>query len=78
LVGRITIDRFEEDYAVCDDDALSNTYAIRRSDLPPRAKAGDTIYFKDNQWFIDAEETAARSIRISDRLARIKNRRNNP
>jgi hypothetical protein len=70
---RVTIDRFEEDYAVC-ADARMETRVIPRAELPPEAKAGDTVFFHDGRWDIDKEETAARAERINESFARIKRR----
>ncbi|MCL2605428.1 MAG: DUF3006 domain-containing protein [Defluviitaleaceae bacterium] len=74
---RITIDRFEEDYAVCEDERGENQRAVHRRDLPAHAKAGDTLYFANNQWCIDTKETAARAERINNLFSKIK-RRNHP
>jgi hypothetical protein len=73
MVTMVTIDRFEEDYAVCEDDMGLN-HVLHQSLLPPSAKEGDTLFFKDNQWYIHTEETAARAKRISERFERIKRR----
>ncbi|MCL2240613.1 MAG: DUF3006 domain-containing protein, partial [Defluviitaleaceae bacterium] len=70
----ITIDRFEEEYAVCGVNATLEVRVLRRSSLPPQAKPGDTLYFRDGAWHIDEAETAARATRIAERFDRIKRR----
>jgi hypothetical protein len=74
MVERITIDRFEEDYAVCEDALGLTMRTLHRSELPKEAKAGDTLFYMDNQWYIDKEETAARAARIKSMFERIKRR----
>ncbi|MCL2501299.1 MAG: DUF3006 domain-containing protein [Defluviitaleaceae bacterium] len=74
---RITIDRFEEDYAVCEDERGENQRALHRSELPVQAKPGDTLLFVNDQWCIDTKETDARAERINNLFSKIK-RRNNP
>jgi hypothetical protein len=71
---RFTIDRFEENYAVCIVDKTLETQTLHRSEFPKEAKAGDTLYFQDNRWYIDTEETAARAGRIDKMFNNIKNK----
>jgi hypothetical protein len=71
---RVTIDRFEEDYAVCEVGHTLETRTLHRSELPVEAGAGDTLYFQNGCWLIDKEETNARALRIQDRFQRIKRR----
>ena len=71
---RITIDRFEEDYAVCEDEQGLNQRDIPRKELPENAQAGDTLLFINNQWCMDTKETNKRKQRINDMFNRIKRR----
>ena len=70
----INIDRFEEDYAVCEDAQGLNQRLIHRGELPENAKEGDTLVYTNNQWRIDTDTTNARQQRINDIFNRIKRR----
>ncbi|MCL2189547.1 MAG: DUF3006 domain-containing protein [Defluviitaleaceae bacterium] len=70
----IIIDRFTEDIATCLEKETLRVLTFHRSELPPEAKAGDTLYFADNQWHINAEDTALRLARITERFTKIKQR----
>lgn len=58
-----SIDRFEEEWAVLqDDDGRSVT--VERSRLPAQARQGDLLVEKEGAYFVDEKETAARRERI--------------
>lgn len=58
-----SIDRFEEEWAVLqDDDGRSVT--VERSRLPAQARQGDLLTEKDGAYSVDENETAARRERI--------------
>lgn len=61
----LIIDRFEGDIAVCTDDN-KNLVNLNKSQLPKGAAAGDSLYIKDGQYFIDSDETLKRKKRIED------------
>jgi len=71
---KYTIDRFEDNQAVCMDETLMETRVLHRSILPRNAQPGDTLYYANNQWQIDQEETAARAARIQSMYNKIKQR----
>ncbi|WP_062231914.1 DUF3006 domain-containing protein [Fictibacillus sp. FJAT-27399] len=58
------IDRFEGEYAVI--EIGNETKDILRTLLPKQAKAGDVIYFKDNEIVINKEETEKLRKEIED------------
>jgi len=63
---RISIDRFEEDIAVCERDNLSYIY-INKVDLPEGAKSGSILLINDEGVItLDKEEEIRRKRRISD------------
>ena len=68
---RLSLDRFEGDYAVCEDDA-QKVHEIHKSKLPPNAKLGDILrLYSEDKLIVDNAETARRKTRIKalqDRL----------
>jgi hypothetical protein len=60
---KVTIDRFEDDYAVCEkpDRTMLN---IPKERLPANAKEGDIVILEDNKIEIDSGETARRKRNI--------------
>lgn len=61
---KLSIDRFEELYAICEDDN-QKLYEIEISMLPKNAKPGDIIDVSDNgRFFIDFQETSKRKEKI--------------
>ncbi|MCL2364619.1 MAG: DUF3006 domain-containing protein [Defluviitaleaceae bacterium] len=71
---KYVIDRFEGSHAVCMDETLMHTRDVHRSELPRGAKIGDTLFYEENRWHIDAEHTAARAKRIQIMYDKIKQR----
>jgi hypothetical protein len=63
---KVTIDRFEGEYAVCEksDKTMIN---IEKSKLPAGAKEGDILSIEDDNIKIDAGETVKRKRNI-DRM----------
>ncbi len=60
----LSIDRFEDIYAICESDD-QKLFAIEISELPSGAKPGDIICISsDGNLSIDKEETAKRKERI--------------
>lgn len=69
---RLIIDRFENDYAVCEtrDKSLVN---IKR-DLPPEdAKEGDSIIIDDSKIILDYNTSKTRQERLRKKLDRLFN-----
>lgn len=68
---RLSLDRFEGDYAICEDDA-QRQHEIHKAKLPPNAKLGDVLrLLSDGTLSIDDVETKIRKARIKalqDRL----------
>lgn len=58
----ISIDRFEGDFAVCEDDNLK-IINIPRSKLPKEAKEGDVLKCFEGNYAVDYEETKRRKLR---------------
>ena len=68
---RLSLDRFEGDYAICEDDA-QRRHEIHQSKLPTNAKPGDILRrSSEGKLIVDDAETARRKARIKalqDRL----------
>lgn len=64
---KLIIDRFEEGFAVCEDDNRS-MHNIERSKLPGDAKEGDVLIFKCGIYRIDRSETDERRDRIKKKM----------
>lgn len=71
-----TIDRFEGDFAVLTHHQTLDTTDVEIAKLPPGAKPGDSVKYKDNLYYLDPQETALRKKRINERFQRIKTRNN--
>ncbi|MDR3552467.1 MAG: DUF3006 domain-containing protein [Clostridia bacterium] len=59
----LIIDRFEGDYAVCEEDG-AKMRNIPRSLLPPGAKEGDVLAPEGGRFRVDEQGTQARRRRI--------------
>ncbi|WP_427340562.1 DUF3006 domain-containing protein [Caloranaerobacter sp. DY30410] len=57
------IDRFEGEYAVIELENLK-VINILKDNLPQNAKEGDVVVIKDNECYIDIEETQKRNKQI--------------
>lgn len=68
---RITIDRFDGIYAICEDKDKA-FFAIELSELPKGAKAGDVLLITDEGTLeIDAEETERRRQRVLEKQKKV-------
>lgn len=60
----LTIDRFENNYALC-EDAEKRMFAIERAEVPAGAKEGDVLRISvEGVLSIDAEETKRRREKV--------------
>lgn len=60
----LSIDRFDENYAICQADDLK-LYAIKKSELPQNTKPGDILNMLPNgSLALDIKETDRRKKRI--------------
>ena len=67
------IDRFEDNgWTVLDCINREDTKDIPRSELPKGAREGQVLFFENDAWVIDHEETASRRAMIRDRFAKLK------
>lgn len=60
---RFTVDRIEEDKAVleCENGEF---VTLEVKSLPKKIKEGDVLYFEENSYFLDKEETEKRRQKI--------------
>lgn len=52
-----TIDRFEEDVAVCENQSTGKMENIARSLIEPSAREGDVIFWKEGSYVRSLSET---------------------
>ena len=72
------IDRFEEDFAVCENYDTEEIIDILKEKLPNDAKEGDIIFKDDNENFcIDYEETRLRKERMEALRKSLKKNKEN-
>jgi hypothetical protein len=71
---KVTIDRFEGDFAVLEkpDRTMMN---VKRSQLPAGAKEGDVLSMEGDKITIDAAETAKRKKEIKDLMKELWNKK---
>ena len=70
----LTIDRFDENYAICEDDD-GTFFAVEKSEVPPNACEGDVLTIDDEgNICIDTIETENRRNRIREKMLRLKNK----
>lgn len=62
------IDRFEGDYAVCEEYGSGRYINIKKEDLPENLKEGDVIASGENGYFFNASETKARKDLMSNKF----------
>lgn len=67
---RITIDRIEQELAVCQSENGENR-VIAVSELPEGVKEGMILAEENGLWTIDREETEKRRQEMKDRLKRL-------
>lgn len=59
----LSVDRFEESFAVLVDDS-ENTITVKKSELPPEAKEGSVLKLEKGKYVLDTDEESDRRKRI--------------
>ena len=59
------IDRFENEYAVLEDETKKMVH-VKRTELPSEAKPGDCIQMVDGSYRVDEAQTKKRQVRIQN------------
>ena len=68
-----TIDRFEEDLAVCEDRETKEMINIKRTDLPKDSHEGSTLKLKNGKFELDLEEEEKVEKRIKEKMDNLWN-----
>lgn len=74
MTVKLSVDRIEENFAVCQDLLNEKMVDISLDNLPKEVKEGDILIKKeDNAFYIDHEETKKRRKKILDLQNKILN-----
>ena len=68
-----TLDRFEGNYAVCENRITGKIYDIPKSLVEPSAKNGDILKLENGKYIVDYEETINNKKIIKELLKNVKN-----
>lgn len=68
-----TIDRFEGEFAVCENRETNEMININKKDLPQEAKEGSIIKFENNKYSLDVEKEEEISERIKQKMDNLWN-----
>lgn len=68
-----TIDRFEEDLAVCEDRKTKEMINIKRTDLPKDSHEGSILKLKNGKFELDLEEEEKVEKRIKEKMDNLWN-----
>lgn len=71
------IDRFEEEFAVCEDQETEEMIDILIERLPENVEEGDVIIEENDVFYIDHEETEARREQMQILLKKLLNKDSN-
>ncbi len=66
-----TIDRFEGDFAVCENRQTGEFVNIRKSEIPECAKEGDILLYENEKYVIDIQTTETVKNRIKEKMDRL-------
>lgn len=68
-----TVDRFEGEFAVCEERDSKKIINIEKSKLPQNAKEGSILKYKDNKFIIDEESQQEIEQRIKQKMDNLWN-----
>lgn len=68
-----TIDRFEGEFAVCENRESGKMINIKKEDLPQNIKEGSIIKYKNGEYSIDEEKEQEISDRIKQKMDNLWN-----
>lgn len=69
----LSIDRFEGEYAVCEEDGTERQRKLPKVLLPQGAREGDCIAEEAGEWHIDVAETLRRRKHNQELLSKLYN-----
>lgn len=61
-----SIDRFEGDFAVCENKQTGEMLSIHRTELPQNISEGDIIKFENGKYILDIEATNKEKQEVKD------------
>ena len=67
-VSYFTIDRFENNFAVCENRETSEFVNISKDDIPKEAIVGDILKYTEGKFKIDKEQSKLVSKRIKNKM----------
>lgn len=62
------IDRFEEEYAVCENSETKKMENIEKTKIPKEAKKGDVLVLIDGEYLLDIYQTEERKKIIHQKI----------
>lgn len=68
-----TIDRFENDIAICEDRDTKEMINIQKKDLPEGIKEGSILKYRDGKYSINIEKEKEVSERIKEKMDKLWN-----
>ena len=69
----LVVDRFEGNFAVCEDRKTKEMYNIDKSELPDDIKEGSILKFENGKYVIDKIEEQETADRIKDKMDNLWN-----
>lgn len=67
-IKQYTIDRFEDNIAVCEDRETRETINVKIEELPKEAREGSILDYKDGKFFINKEQEKKIEQRIKQKM----------
>lgn len=68
-----TIDRFENDFAICENRDTKEMISIQRKYLPEGIKEGSILTYKDGKYRVNLEKEKEISDRIKEKMSKLWN-----
>lgn len=72
-IKEYTIDRFEGDFAVCEDRDTGEMVDFKRDDLPQNAKEGSILQYSNGKFELDSKQEQEVSERIKQKMDNLWN-----
>jgi len=66
------LDRYEEDFAILEDNKTREILEISRKEMPKGAREGHVLRIENGQYCLDLEETAKRKQMIQEKFSKLK------
>lgn len=72
-IKEYTIDRFEGDFAVCEDRDTGEMVDFKRDDLPQNAREGSILQYSNGKFELDSKQEQEVSERIKQKMDNLWN-----